>query len=237
MPVHPLSRVVLLPRIASGGTSLLRGHWTAADLREFLEASARHGLRLESIETLLTDPPAGAPVGLVLDRFDRGLLHHARPVLEEAGVGFTVVLESARVGQLRRTGLREREAVPPWSEVRDLVRRGGDVASGGHHGVSLRALAPEVIYGELLRSRCEIDRRVGRPPRALRYPFGEVTPEIAHVAERAGFELGLCTQGSAVVEEMQWPVLRPGRLEGPARFARRVAESSGQSPTRAAAGD
>ena len=236
MALHPRSRVVLLPRVASGGTSLLRGHWNEGDLRDFLEASRRHGLDLVSLERLLVDPPPGEPVGLVFDRFDRGLLHHALAQVEEWGVGFTVVLESARVGQLRRAGLREREAVPPWSSVRDLVRRGGDVASGGHHGVSLRALEPEVIYGELLRSRCEIERRVGRPPRALRYPFGAVSPEIAHVAERAGFEFGLCTQVTGVVEELQWPVLRPGRLERPARFARRVAESTGESPTRAVAG-
>lgn len=230
------TRVVLLPRMTPRSSSLLRGRWSARALQEFVEAATALGISFVSLEHLLdaTSPPLS--VALVFDRFDAGLLRLGLPILEEYGAGYSVVVESARVGQRRPRGLRQRGPVPPWSELKRMVARGGDVVSGGHHGVSLLSLSTEVAYGELLRSRCEIERRLGRPPRAIRYPFGEVDAVMAEVAGKAGFEMGLVEQAESEVDALRWPVLRPRRLESPTRFARRIAEDSGSTPRRAAAG-
>ena len=215
-------RVVLLPAIRQAKSSLLRGYWLPSQLADFLAAADDLGLRFESLPDADANVDGGSRCTLVFDAWEQEFLRHAWPVLQDLDGTFGLVLQSAGIGQSRRQVLGDRRQVPAWSDMKALTDLGVDVVSGGHEGYDLASLAPEVMFGELLRSRCEIERRLGLTPRGLRYPYGRVDARVAAVAADAGFQFGLALRGAVDADPMRCAVMRPMRWESPSRFARRI---------------
>ncbi len=80
-----------------------------------------------------------------------------------------------------------------WEHVRSMQQQG---ASFGSHTVGhslLDRLSPEDVRRELEDSRSELERRTGQPCRAIAYPVGRFTPELAEMAGRAGYHCAVTT--------------------------------------------
>jgi len=70
-----------------------------------------------------------------------------------------------------------------------LRTKGIRTQSAGHRHLDLRSVPPEVAFGDLIRSRRELERRLSEEAIALCYPHRSVDEEVADLAHRAGFEL------------------------------------------------
>ncbi|GFO66048.1 polysaccharide deacetylase family protein [Geomonas paludis] len=85
-----------------------------------------------------------------------------------------------------------------WDEVRELAA--DKFCTVGCHTVSHRSLAPlprEEAWRELLNSRAELEREVGRPVRHLAYPYGKAVDAGAReeeLAREAGFASAVTTR-------------------------------------------
>ncbi|MBJ6752189.1 polysaccharide deacetylase family protein [Geomonas anaerohicana] len=85
-----------------------------------------------------------------------------------------------------------------WAEVRDLAA--DELCTIGCHTVSHRSLAPlprEEACRELIDSRAELEREVGRPVRHLAYPYGKAVdagPREEDLAREAGFQSAVTTR-------------------------------------------
>ncbi len=129
-----------------------------------------------------------APRSVILT-FDDGFQDFADaawPVMARHGFRPIVYLPTAFVG--RAEGWRG-IADPPralmgWGTIRALVKEG--VAFGSHtvHHPDLTAMTPAEIEAELVRSRAEIEDRIGQPCRHFAPPYGLANAEVrARIAE------------------------------------------------------
>ncbi|WP_413867230.1 polysaccharide deacetylase family protein [Albidovulum sp.] len=156
-----------------------------------MAAIAEAGVPVITLDDLLA-AQAGhavlAPRSVILT-FDDGFQDFADaawPVMARHGFRPIVYLPTAFVG--RAEGWRG-IADPPralmgWGTIRALVKEG--VAFGSHtvHHPDLTAMTPAEIEAELVRSRAEIEDRIGQPCRHFAPPYGLANAEVrARIAE------------------------------------------------------
>ena len=130
---------------------------------------------------------------LTLDHPSAVALEALWPVLSRLRIPPVLFVTTGAVGRRRRLllpfGPAPDESLT-WAELTDLRRGGASIQCHGHTGARLTQLPPEIAFGDLMRSRREVELRVGANPVALSYPGGAVDEVVAELAAKAGFELG-----------------------------------------------
>ena len=91
----------------------------------------------------------------------------------------------------------------------------------------LRTLDDASLAEELKGSRSDCEDHLGRPCRAIAYPYGDATVRIAHAARDAGYETGaiisqLMAHPGTEPDPMCWPRLGVLRRDGPLRLRLKV---------------
>lgn len=147
---------------------------------------------------------AGDRAGALTYTFDDGLrdqFTHAAPMLDEAGFKGTFFVIPGRVSPdvadaEKRQGENRAWGTITWDELRDLSKRGHEIANHTWSHPNLTKLPPEEIAAQIDQAADAIAREIGRPPLTLAYPFNADTPEIQalalkrHVAAR-DYQMGV----------------------------------------------
>jgi GT2 family glycosyltransferase/peptidoglycan/xylan/chitin deacetylase (PgdA/CDA1 family) len=166
-----------------------------AQLAEHLDELRRHGWTFVDLDAMLRAlrGEERLPERAVLVTFDDAyadLLRSGLPVLEKRGIPAVVFAVAGSVGgsnEWRREGATELLLLDAEG-LREVARRGIEV---GSHCMTHRQL-PKVPVEELereLRGSAEAIEALGLPrPRALAYPHGEWSNEVAAAAFAAGYE-------------------------------------------------
>jgi peptidoglycan/xylan/chitin deacetylase (PgdA/CDA1 family) len=185
-------------------------------------------------------------VAITFDDGYRCLLEHALPVLEECGFPATLFVPTGAIGDRNRwdldpppTGLE----VMSIEELRNADVRGLAVESHGHAHINLAETSAVSAFDDLAQSVEVLRDVLGRPPRFLAYPWGQVTPEVKDAAARLGFlaafTIGTRDQGTfararvpirrinapwqfSIQTSGYWPALRFSRIGYPVRAAARA---------------
>jgi peptidoglycan/xylan/chitin deacetylase (PgdA/CDA1 family) len=170
--------------------------WITPDqLERALDGLLGAGLRFVDLGAFLRriagpSEESAREVLLSFDASDVAVLDLAWPRLEARGIHPLVFVRTAYVGRRRAAVLpRSRSLQLNWSELRFLAEQGAAIGAQGHYGIDPRSVALEVAYGDLLRSRRELENRLGTDPIALSYATGRGDAEERHLAARAGFRL------------------------------------------------
>ncbi len=154
-----------------------------------------------------------APDGLLLT-FDHGeveFLESTLPILRQRGIPSVLFLAIASVGRVTSRGfgpLRQQHRQLSWSQLRRLIGAGVRVQSAGFESVGLGRMTLEVEYGDLIRSRRELERRLQEVAVALKYPEPAIDERMADLARRAGFVMAFGSAKDGVVE----PLFSLGRI-------------------------
>lgn len=163
-------------------------------LRRHLEAlKSDPSLRLRPLGASARTPTRteGTELSVTFDDGYADCLNSAAPILEDLAVPYAVFAIPALSGSgdpryLSRAQLKEL-AARPGCEI-------------GAHGMTHRPLAELPLAeakAELLDSRRWLEDLLGRPVRAVSYPFGSVNRAVRDAAEEAGYSLGFCSRTSA----------------------------------------
>ena len=153
---------------------------------------------LETIDGLREG--SGKEVLLTFDDGYRMLLSNAFPYLERRGIPALIFLVSSYVGRRNRWELYwpgRRFMHLDWQEARDLAGRGFSFGSHTCTHRDLTALPPEVLRDELVRSKLEIEGRLGTQVYSLSYPFGRAGAGVVREAEKAGYRAAFSLYPSA----------------------------------------
>ena len=153
----------------------------------------RNGYRTLTQQTLYDALMRGKPLPPkpVLITFDDGyddVLRFALPVLERFRMRATAYVITGRSNDWRSSFLS-------WFELRELDRRGIEIASHTVSHRDLRTLDDRELAHELVASRQSLERRLRRPVRSLAYPFGGHDARVVEAARRAGYLLAVTTIG------------------------------------------
>lgn len=146
-----------------------------------------------------SSPSPAAPTtghGPLLVTFDDGyesLHRHAFPVLADLGLRALVFVITDYVG--RENAWDVGYGAPPlkhldWDQLAYWQERGIEVHAHGSSHARLTTMSDAQLQDDLSRSREAIERRLGKSPLAISYPFGIVDSRVMRAARSAGFQLG-----------------------------------------------
>jgi peptidoglycan/xylan/chitin deacetylase (PgdA/CDA1 family) len=131
----------------------------------------------------------------------RSIGEHALPVLSRLGLPATLFVPTHWVGRdtpmawrgIDRYvgGAHESELLPlSWTEIASLSNAGWEIGSHTRSHPDLTTLGDEALRTELAGSRADLEERLGRPCRAIAYPYGFLDARVVQAAERAGYRTG-----------------------------------------------
>jgi GT2 family glycosyltransferase/peptidoglycan/xylan/chitin deacetylase (PgdA/CDA1 family) len=227
----PLLREYGVPRerFAEQLDALARREWTFVDLDAVLRA-------LDGKQSL----PARA-VLLTFDDAYAELPSAALPLLAERGLSAVVFAVADRVGGVNEWDRAKGGgalALLDADGLRTLAANGVEIGSHGSTHRPLTRLSGDELEGELQGSAASLES-LGLPrPRALSYPHGVTSPEVAAGARRAGYAVAFTVDSGVVrrganryalprievlASDTPWKVrLKLATAEWPSRWRRRV---------------
>jgi peptidoglycan/xylan/chitin deacetylase (PgdA/CDA1 family) len=162
------------------------------------------------------------------------VLEHAVPVLSRLGIPGTVFTCTDQAGGDRMMALHLEEwgggpfedelKTMSWAELRGLIRAGWEVGSHTHTHARLPGLDGASLARELIGSKQECERYLGRPCRALAYPFGAYDARVLEAAAAAGYSVAVTCFPGYLREPppLECPRVCVSRHHDARRFARKV---------------
>ncbi len=150
----------------------------------------------------------GSVPSSVLDLLDGG---HRHPAATGAAVAFTFddghISHLAAAQTLARAGARADFFVNPgqvgeaglldWTALRDMASMGMSIQSHGWMHRHLNTLSPGELRETLVRSKQEIEDRLGTPVTLFAPPGGRTVPQLAALATSVGYR-AVCSSRSGV---------------------------------------
>lgn len=153
----------------------------------------------EAVERLRTGAVQGREVVVTFDDGFRNQLRNAAPLLAEHGIAacFFVITELVsaapdRAAQICAERLHLARPVEPlsWEDLDELLGLGHEIGSHTRTHRNLVELEPAALEEELVSSREELRRRLGRPIAHVSAPYGDrdrFSPVVSRAARAAGY--------------------------------------------------
>jgi peptidoglycan/xylan/chitin deacetylase (PgdA/CDA1 family) len=143
----------------------------------------------------------GKRVAVTFDDGYRSIAEHAAPLLARLGLKATLFVPTGWMSRSEPIawhsidrfvgGPHEAELTPmSWAEIASLADVGWEIGSHTRLHRDLTALDDESLMDELAGSREECEERLGRPCRAISYPWGRVDRRVTRATRRAGYLAG-----------------------------------------------
>jgi peptidoglycan/xylan/chitin deacetylase (PgdA/CDA1 family) len=134
----------------------------------------------------------------VLITFDDGFqdfVDHALPLLIAYGFRADMHIVTGYVGAKNGWEAPGFPSYPlmDWQTVLDLPRRTVTIGSHTVSHAALVALDPVTAMDEMLRSRAELEDRLGRPVTRIAYPYGSIDESTPILAVAAGYDYAYTT--------------------------------------------
>ncbi|MEP7105925.1 MAG: polysaccharide deacetylase family protein, partial [Chloroflexota bacterium] len=130
-------------------------------------------------------------------------------VLRRHSYTAVVFVPSAHLGALNtwdgQHPVLSRLRVMSAARLRAMAAGTWEIASHSAHHVDLRTIETGARRRELSASRAALSELVGRPVRALAYPFGYENQSVRRDAAAAGFELGFVANPYPASDRMRLP--------------------------------
>jgi peptidoglycan/xylan/chitin deacetylase (PgdA/CDA1 family) len=212
--VRPERRLVL-------GYHAVSETWPAAlsvtpdQLRGQLEWLLDRGYTGVLFHDVATSRASRRAFAITFDDAYRSVLELAWPILSDLGVPATVfaVTDFASDGRpLAWPGIDHWMGGPhahelrglAWNELAELAEGGWEVGSHTRRHPRLTQLDDDDLERELRESRTACEEALGRPCRALAYPYGDVDARVVRAAAQAGYAAA-AIEGLARPHPLAWP--------------------------------
>lgn len=153
----------------------------------------RWGLRWIALHDLIDRLQTGRSVdGFVAVTFDdalAGVHRHAWPILDEAGIPFTVFAVTDELGR-RPSWWPEAGEVMSRAQLTEMAAGGVNIECHTRHHPSLPALDARRLRDETAGAKNQLEDIIGAPSKLLAYPFGHHDSAVRSAATAAGFHAG-----------------------------------------------
>ncbi len=166
----------------------------------FLKERAFTPLTFGSLIALLDggDPLPERPVVLTFDDGYADFMDQALPRLERYGMPATVFLTSGWLDDAGDDAAgRPLDLMLTWSQAREAVACGIEVAGHSHSHPQLDQLPTERLRQELRRNKALLEDRLGRPVTTMAYPYGYSSARVRREVRDAGYRAA-CAVGNAI---------------------------------------
>jgi peptidoglycan/xylan/chitin deacetylase (PgdA/CDA1 family) len=163
-----------------------------------LQLLARAGYRGATFEDAVK-ARSGRTVAITFDDAYLSVLQLGKPLLDAVGFPATVYAPTAYLDTPERPlrwdgieqwhgGEHERELLPmSWDQLGELAEAGWEIGSHTRTHPHLTQIGDEQLRDELVRSRDEVEARMGRPCTTIAYPYGDHDERVVAAAGAAGY--------------------------------------------------
>jgi len=159
----------------------------AADFRSHADWPASGAVKVVPLTELLDTPGEEDALAITFDDMFRSTAELAWPLLRERELPATVFVPTERVGRDNSWGDRPQQGIPTlelcdWDTIARVADEGLSIGSHTVSHAHLDQLGEDAIRAELEDSAAELERRLGRPPRTLCYPYGDYDDRVVRLA-------------------------------------------------------
>jgi peptidoglycan/xylan/chitin deacetylase (PgdA/CDA1 family) len=179
--------------------------------------------------------PAARTVAVTFDDAYLSVLQLAKPLLDAVGFPATVYAPTAFLDTPERPlswdgieqwigGEHERELLPmSWDQLGGLADAGWEIGSHTRTHPHLTTLDDEALREELVRSREEVQERLGRACPTLAYPYGDHDERVVEAAGAAGYAAAGTLPGRLPrPRPLAWPRIGVYHADDERRFRMKV---------------
>jgi peptidoglycan/xylan/chitin deacetylase (PgdA/CDA1 family) len=179
--------------------------------------------------------PAARTVAVTFDDAYLSVLQLAKPLLDAVGFPATVYAPTAFLDMPERPlswdgieqwigGEHERELLPmSWDQLGGLADAGWEIGSHTRTHPHLTTLDDEALREELVRSREEVQERLGRACPTLAYPYGDHDERVVEAAGAAGYAAAGTLPGRLPrPRPLAWPRIGVYHADDERRFRMKV---------------
>jgi heparosan-N-sulfate-glucuronate 5-epimerase len=207
---------------------------TPSQLSEQLHLLLERGYRGVTFSDAVLGDPGGRVVAITFDDGYRSVPEQALPILVEMGFPATVFLPTDFIGSEQpmswpgidswQHGPHAPELRPmSWEQAGDLAAAGWEIGSHTRSHPRLTDLSDERLAEELVESRLECERHLGRPCSAVAFPFGDYDERVSRAAAEAGYEAAATLPGrTPEPHPLAWPRVGIYHLDGEGSFRLKV---------------
>jgi peptidoglycan/xylan/chitin deacetylase (PgdA/CDA1 family) len=202
-----------------------------------LRLLARRGYKGTTFDRLVSGPPDGPEVAVTFDDAYLSVLELAKPILDGVGFPATVFVPTDYPDRPERPmawdgidnwlgGPHEAELRPmSWDQICALADAGWEIGSHTCSHPRLTSLAHDELERELALSRAKLTERLGRPCRALAYPYGDHDRRVIEAAAAAGYAAAGTLPGRLPrPERLAWPRVGIYHVDDERRFRLKVSK-------------
>jgi peptidoglycan/xylan/chitin deacetylase (PgdA/CDA1 family) len=199
-----------------------------------LQLLARAGYRGATFDEALR-ARSGRTVAITFDDAFLSVLTLAKPLLDAAGFPASVYAPTAYLDTPERPlswdgieqwhgGEHERELLPmSWDQLGGLAEAGWEIGSHTRTHPHLTTLDDETLRDELVRSREEVEERLGRACPTLAYPYGDYDERVVEAAGAAGYSAASTLPARLHRERpLAWPRVGVYRVDDGRRFRLKI---------------
>ncbi len=192
--------VLMLHSVDSSGSEI---SLAPAELLALVRGIRTSGHAIVPLGELLAQATRDA-VALTFDDGLASLAEVAQPLLSEEGAAATLFLTTGYVGRDNHWPSQPRSAprlpMLDWDGVEALHSAGWEIEAHTHSHPDLRELGSNELAEELEAPQRELERRLGRTPRAFAYPYGLLDARVVDaVATR--YECAVTTRMAALADD------------------------------------
>ena len=215
MAADPLTPILLYHKLGRPPQGArVPGHYVSpARFRRHLDYLIARGYTaiplLDLVQAERPLPPR--PVVITFDDGYRCLHEHALPALAERGLPATVFAVAGQVGGMNVWEQAIGDVAEPMlslAEMREMEAAGIEFGSHTLNHVRLSAVDADETWRELVESRARLEELLGRPCRSLAYPYGDWSPRVRELTEKAGYQVA-CTTVKALARRGDDPLALP----------------------------
>jgi len=155
------------------------------------------GLSMHDLAPYLSGEATGKVFGITFDDGYRNVYQYALPVLSALGFSATNYFV---VNQVDGANVWDRDKGIPSSslmsksEMQEWIAAGNEAGSHTLDHVHLPDISPELAEYQILQSRLELERLLGVEVSAFCYPYGDTSPAVREMVQRAGYTNATTTE-------------------------------------------
>jgi peptidoglycan/xylan/chitin deacetylase (PgdA/CDA1 family) len=153
---------------------------TVTEFGRQLDWLSSAGYRTLTLAEVVERKNTGRGVALTFDDGSDDALRIVLPALRQRGMRATFFVITGLVGT---------KGYLTWDGVRELERAGMAIGSHTVHHLRLPDLPEDRAREELVRSREELERRLGHPVDLLAYPYNSLRTRTVRLAQGAGYRI------------------------------------------------
>lgn len=137
-----------------------------------------------------------------------GVYEQAFPILQQYGFPATFYVTTGPIDERVPRNSSDHPPLYPgermvtWQQLREMERHGTSIGSHGVRHLDMLRLSPSRARTDLVRSKRDIEGKLGNPVRHYSYPYGRFVRDTVELVREAGYQTAVTVKHSGIPRKL-----------------------------------